>query len=252
MKKQKRRPKRRRRAGRGPGIILKLLCAVLMVGGALCAVTIFFRIKTVEVVGESRYNNSEILEAAGIEAGDNMFFMDKLGATRRIFDSRAYIGEVKIVRRLPDKIEIQINAAAPVASVRMEDAYYLMDKTGKILEKVTEEIAKTTCYIEGIEAESAEVGKIVTFSEKDKQKGLFSVLNSANESGILSSIISINVEKTFEISLTYENRFTVQLGTSQDLDKKFAFLLKVLDELGTADTGTIDLSDPRTARFRPQ
>lgn len=252
MKKQKRRPKRRRRAGRGPGIILKLLCAVLMVGGALCAVTIFFRIKTVEVVGESIYESQEILADAAIKIGDNMFFMDKLGATRRIFETRPYIGEVKIARRLPDKIEIQIKAAEPIASVRMEDGYYLMDKTGKILENVAEEIAKTTCYIEGIEAEQAEVGKIVAFGEKDKQKVLFSVLNSASESGILNSIMSINVEKTFEVSLSYENRFNVQLGTSQDLDKKFAFLLKVLDELGTADTGTIDLSDPRTARFRPQ
>lgn len=249
----KRKPnKRRRRAGRGPGIIKTFFALALIIGAVLCATTIFFKVEQVVIVGESRYPNADIAAAAQVDIGDNLFFIDKFSVTRRIFADRPYLGEVKIRRVLPDTIEIHIKDSAVAASVRLEDGYYLMDESGKILENVTEDVARNNRLITGIEAEQIEIGKKVIFQDKDKEKVIYSILNNAKNSGILENIIGINIEKMFEISIQYTNRFTVLLGTTEELDKKIGFLQKVIEELGAADTGVIDLTDARTARFRPQ
>ena len=39
----------------------------------LAAVTVFFKVKRVTVSGESRYSSEEVLEAAGIAEGENLF-----------------------------------------------------------------------------------------------------------------------------------------------------------------------------------
>ena len=58
-------------------------------------------------------------------------------------------------------------------------------------------------------------------------------------------------KKIFEIELSYADRFTVQLGTVEDLEKKVRFLGVCISELGPEERGIIDVSDPQTARFRP-
>ena len=77
-------------------------------------------------------------------------------------------------------------------------------------------------------------------------------LSGAENSGILKEIMGIHMEKLFEIKLQYTERFAVELGTVEDLEKKISFLNQVVERLGSTDTGVIDLTDPQTARFRPQ
>ena len=64
--------------------------------------------------------------------------------------------------------------------------------------------------------------------------------------------MGIDMTKLFEIRLQYTERFVVELGTVEELEKKISFLNQVVERLGSTDTGVIDLTDPQTARFRPQ
>ena len=68
---------------------------------------------------------------------------------------------------------------------------------------------------------------------------------------ILNKIKEIDLEKIFEIEMKYTDRFTVYLGTVEDIEKKLRFLDVCISELGPGETGIVDISDPQTARFRP-
>ncbi len=85
-----------------------------------------------------------------------------------------------------------------------------------------------------------------------KEKALFTILNTATNSDILEEIINIDINQIFEIRLRYTERFVVELGTVEDLTKKIGFLKSVVERLGEMDTGVIDLTNPQTARFRPE
>ena len=48
-----------------------------------------------------------------------------------------------------------------------------------------------------------------------------------------------------------DGRFTVKLGSNENLDYKFELLLGAIAKLDSGDTGTIDLSQDKKAQFSP-
>lgn len=248
-KPRKRRPRRRR----GPGLLIPFFCLTLACAAVLTAVTIFFKVKQVEALGETRYPKNEIIEAAGIEIGENLIFINKVAAINRIFDGRPYLDEVSVRRRLPDTVEIYVTECAPAAALPAAgDQRWLIDKKGKLLELVPAESAGGLCTVTGLEIQQPEAGNYADFLDKEKEKALFTILNTAENSGILKETINIDINQIFEIRLQYTDRFVVELGTVEDLTKKIGFLKSVVERLGEMDTGVIDLTNPQTARFRPE
>ena len=245
--------KRRRRRRRGPGLAMPVVCLTLACAAVLTATTIFFKVKNVEALGDTRYSKSEIVQAAGIETGENLIFINKVAAINRIFDGRPYLDEVSVRRRLPDTVEIYVTECAPAAALpAAEGQYWLVDKKGKLLELVPAEGAGGLCVVAGLELQQPEAGHYADFLDKEKEKALFTILNTAENSGILKEIINIDINQIFEIRLQYTERFEVELGTVEDLTKKIGFLKSVVERLGEMDVGVVDLTDPQTARFRPE
>ena len=73
-----RRNRRRRRRDRGRfGVLYKLLSILLIFAAILVGCIIFFRVNTMVVTGNSRYTQEEIIAAAGVEPGDNLFTLNK-------------------------------------------------------------------------------------------------------------------------------------------------------------------------------
>ena len=77
-------------------------------------------------------------------------------------------------------------------------------------------------------------------------------MNTAADDGILQDIGEVDFSRQYDISFTYLNRFTVKIGSTENLEEKLCYLhLIVEDKLGANARGTLDLSDVRTARFIP-
>ena len=77
--------RRRSRRGRGRfGPLFKLLCAAALVLALTVGATVFFRVETVVVSGNSRYTQEEVVAASGIETGDNLFQMNKYQVAQHI------------------------------------------------------------------------------------------------------------------------------------------------------------------------
>ena len=247
---QKRNNKRRRRR-RGSGVFVTLLCTVLILAAVMTAMTIFFKIRDITVTGESRYSAETIAAASGIETGRNMFLMNKFAAISRIFAQCPYLDEIVIRRRLPDEVEIIVTECVPAAAIQSGASYYIIDADGKLLEQTDASGAAGLCIVSGCELDGPELGKMAVFTEAEKEKPLKTILNTAQNNDILNEIKAIDLEKVFEISLEYGGRFTVQLGTVEDLEKKVRFLGVCIADLAPEDRGIIDVSDPQVARFRP-
>ena len=73
---KKRKTRRRRRRG-GLGRLLRPLSVLLTAVAVVAALTMFFKVSTVEVTGSSRYRDGEVAAASGVELGDNLVLLDK-------------------------------------------------------------------------------------------------------------------------------------------------------------------------------
>lgn len=245
------RSNRRRRRRRGSGVFVTLLCSVVIMAAVLTAMTVFFKVRTVSVTGQSRYSAEEIAQASGIVSGQNMFFFNKFSAVSRIFAACPYLDTITMRRKLPDEIAITVTECVPVAAVESGGSYFIIDANAKLLEKTDAAGSAQYCIIRGAELKDPEVGKSADFTDSQKKKPLQTILNTAQKSDILNEIKEIDLEKIFEIKLAYSERFTVYLGTVEQLEKKVRFLGVCIADLGPEERGIIDVSDPQRASFRP-
>ena len=53
---------------------------VLICISVVVAMSIFFRVSRIEVEGNEDYTDEQIIEATGIDTGDNLFFLNRIGA----------------------------------------------------------------------------------------------------------------------------------------------------------------------------
>ena len=104
------------------------ICLTALVLALTVGATVFFRVETVVVSGNSRYTQEEVVAASGIETGDNLFHMNKYQVAQHIRETLPYVGEVSIQRSLPSTITIQVKewqAAARVEPPADGGASYL-------------------------------------------------------------------------------------------------------------------------------
>ena len=273
MAKQRRQSKSRRRRRRstrgGAPAVLVLLCIVVAVAAILTAMTIFFKVRSITLTGETRYSAQEVAEASGLKEGDNLILFNKFRAIGSVFDACPYLHTVQMRRRLPDTVEIIVTECVPAGVI--EDQFtsvpdpknkdktiriggtgkWLIDIEGKLLEQV-HEVPEGLCYLRGLTLKEPKIGKYANFSDEDLQKPVFLLLNTAKDNDILPDIGEIDFSEPYNIRFTYTDRFTVAIGSTEELEKKIRYLRLITEEkLGANVTGLIDVSDTQKARFVP-
>ena len=262
--------RRRRRKKRGSaGVVLTILAIIVIIAAIIAAMTVFFKIRAVEVSGESRYAPGDIIASSQIETGKNMFLFNKFACISRIFAAHPYLDEVVIRRVLPDLVEIAVTECQPIAVLHSfskfsqknpdsgkepiiteKEQYFIIDQKGKLLEEIDKEMALGYLLIEGTSLNTPEVGKYAVFTDELKEKPLFLVLNSAKDSDILQNIGALDLSETYNITFTYYDKYRVRIGTADQLDQKIRYMNLIINEhLSPTDTGEIDVSDTQTARF---
>ena len=72
-----------------------------------------------------------------------------------------------------------------------------------------------------------------------------------HEEDIVTNIPSADMEitKIYDIKFEYLGRFTVELGTADDIERKFKFVSAIIDALGDNEMGVIDVSSGETGYF---
>ena len=126
--------RRRRRGSLGP--LMRVLSVLLTAVAIVAALTLFFKVDQVVVSGNDRYSEQEIIEVSGVEQGDNLILMDKYRIAEKLYTQLPYITEVRINRKLPDVLMVEVVETKAVAVIKGGSSNWLMDSGGKLLEVI--------------------------------------------------------------------------------------------------------------------
>ena len=85
-----RRNKRKRRNRGRFGFLYKVLSAAVIVAAIVAGCAVFFRVENIEVSGQSAYTAEQIIGAAEVERGDNLFAVNKFKVMRQIISRLPY------------------------------------------------------------------------------------------------------------------------------------------------------------------
>lgn len=224
---------------------------VLICVSLILAMSIFFKVNAIEVVGNTRYTAEEVIQASGIDTGDNLFFVNRISAGSRIRTRLPYIQEATIDRQLPDKVVITVTESQSIACVASGTGLWLIDRECKLMGTVSQEDSAGFILVTGLEPIDPEVGNKVEPGVEDSGKVAYltEILTEIEVRGLDDKISNLDITSVANPTFEYDGRFLVKLGSKTDTVKKFGTLLSAVEQLAAGDTGTIDLSIDDRAHF---
>ena len=114
------------------------LMFIVVIVATIFVMSVFFRVSDIEVTGNTHYTDEEIIRAIDIEQGDNLFFFDRFAAISRVFAKLPYIEEVSVVRKLPNKVTIEVVESTALAYIKLGDERWTLDHNCKVLGKAAD------------------------------------------------------------------------------------------------------------------
>lgn len=260
----KKKKKRRRLAA-----TIAFITAVVACAAVICLL-MFFNISDITASGLVRYTTQEIVDASGIQIGQNIFAIDSKKVQQRIKERFPYVDQVRLHRYLPTSVELEVvETQAAVAVVGAPDRYTLLSKSDRIVEQVQDVSTEGLPLVVGTDFTQLPVGFEATQEAldalekqaRDNQKKKLDppplleetrqaldvmvmvhyVLDAAKQTGF-EGIRYIDVSDPLCLTVLYEDRVLIKLGTELELPYKLKFAATVLEESGDYFSGTVDVS----------
>ena len=89
----------------------------------------FFQITSMKIEGNRSLSKDMILQLSGVDIHSNLLAID-LAEIKQKIEADAWIDTVRIKRKLPSKLIINIKERSPVALLKTKDSLYYLDKKG--------------------------------------------------------------------------------------------------------------------------
>lgn len=129
----------RRQAGRrvpASNIAGKLVIMLALVAAVVFGVAVFFKVSRVEVQGNSLYSAEQVVQASGIETGDNLLTLNKATIAGNIITQLPYVEKVSVGRSMPDAVILEVQeSTARFAVMSDTNVIWLISSSGKALER---------------------------------------------------------------------------------------------------------------------
>ena len=232
----------------------KLLIMAALVAAVVFGVAIFFKVGRIEVQGNTIYASDKIIEASGLELGDNLLTVSRATVGGNVKAALPYVDQVSVGRVLPDTVVISVKESQlAFAAATDTNTVWLISPSGKALERIDASLQEQYPQIIGVTLNNPTAGQTVTAVNQSALDAVLSLFSELDGTGILEHVASIDVEKDYDIVVQYDDRYTIRLGGTDDLAYKIQYLTSILAELSDFQAGTIDLTDAanKKATFQP-
>lgn len=241
--------------------LLQLATVVAVVLALVLGMSIFFKVSEVTVAGAEKYSAWDVREASGIRDGENLLTLNKSKIGGMITTKLPYVKKARIGRKLPGTVKIEIQEMDVVYSIADEsENWWLMDASGKVVEKVSASDAKSYTKIQGVRLQSPtpgnqalameavpetnEAGEAipVTVLESQRLQIAIEILQTLEANGVIGQAASVNVSDVTMLELWYGDRYQVMLGDGEKLGYKIESMVKAIDQQKDYQRGILDVS----------
>ncbi|MCI2105159.1 MAG: FtsQ-type POTRA domain-containing protein [Intestinimonas sp.] len=250
----KRNSKRGRRNRGRFGGLYKIMSVILILAALVAGSAVFFRVDDVEVTGQNRYTADQIIQAAGVKQGDNLFLMNKFNVAKHLLSALPYIDEVNIRRALPDTLRITVTECVPAAVVPGEqNTWWIIDTKGKVLEQTDTDTADGTAKVNGLTAILPAPGTKLAVGDENsgKLQSLLDLMSAFAQYNMIGQVSAIDMTGDANIVFGYQGRFEVKIPMTCDFSQKVWALDAMVAQLQENESGGIDLTGDEKLYFNP-
>ena len=244
-------------------LLVQLLTAFAVVAALVLGLSVFFKVKTIQVSGAEVYSEWTIREASGLKEGDNLLTFSHARSAALIKANLPYVDTVRFGIKLPDTVNIIVKEDDVVYAIKDQNGqWWLMNSDGRIVEMGDNSKASGHTQILGVALENpfpneravamemvpdetlaeGETMAVVTTTGAQRLTAAMQILRALEENDIVGSAASVDVTRIEDIILWYGTRYQVNLGDSARLEYKIACMNDVILQMSDYQSGILDIS----------
>lgn len=243
--------KRRKRKKRIKFLFKFILGIGLISGGTVFALTSpIFNIKDIKVSNNTQVPSDTIISLSELKTEENIFKFYK-GTVMDKIKENPYIENVKIHRKIPNTVEIEVEERTAKYSVDYLGKYVYINTQGYLLE--ISEDSKGLPIIQGITTKEEEVepGRRLNNEDLTRLEDVIKIINSANENGLDGKVTSIDISNKNDYSIYLsEEKKKVHLGENSNLSNKMLYVLAMIEQ-EKGKEGDIYVNGDLNNKFQP-
>lgn len=215
------------------GIGAVLLVILVLLNSSL------FSLKHVEIEGNERVSDEEILEDLGLAEGTNLFrYMLSHWGTEPKVDPR--LSSVDVYISWPDTVQIQVDESLTIGYVYFQGTYLCIDRKGHVVSS-TYALDEDLPVIRGIEVGSFSLGESLDTRDTERYEAVVSICSILRKYNLSTVVKEVNIRSLDSIVL-YTDQLDICCGDMKNMEKKIAVISGVLENPDTPG-GVLHIED---------
>ena len=212
------------------------------------------RIKELDKQAEKRNKRNKkvktIISLSELKLDENIFKFNKYNVKNKIKEN-AYIEDVKIHRKIPNVVQIEITQRQPKYSIDFMGKYAYINSQGYILE-----VADTNNglpIIQGIATNEEEIVPNSRLNEDDltSLENIIKIMDIAKENNLDTKVTSIDITNKNQYSIyIQEEKKRIHLGENTNLGNKMLYAISIMEKEKGIE-GDIYVNGDLNNKFQP-
>lgn len=220
--------------------IFYLGVALVLFGiAALICFSVFFNLKTIEVSGNERYTDEEIIRASGLSLGSNLILLNSKTAANSISDAFPYINGVTVTRDWPTGIRIAITEDDAMWYSNIWGEWFILSGELRAMERLqtvdpAEMEARNLKRIKLPEIDRIVTGETVVMNKSTALDYTLDFLKDLRSQDLFTSLEYIDCSDRYHIAIYYnQSRFQIILGESKNIEAKLKLVNTIMESGAT-------------------
>lgn len=188
----------------------------------------FFNIEeiNVKIDHNTMLTESEIKELSNIVVGQNMFSINKKKSIENI-ETNSYVESVKIKRKVPNKLEIEVVERTIAFQFEINGAYAYIDNCGVVIDQKSEK--KDCITIAGYKTVDIITGNKLNDEDIQGLSDVMIIIQEAKNNDIIDDITKIDISNHDDYLVYFENsgKFA-HIGDITSINDKMTRVAKIL------------------------
>ena len=219
--------------------VLRILRLGMLISGAVIFVLALamlilpaIKINSIEVVGNTYYDDAYVIEKAGISAGDELLGWNMQKSCDDIMAAYPYASDIYISISF-FTVKIEIVEKPTVMYTEYQNQYLSIDRTMRVLEMKAngEETFSPFLRVKLPEILSARSGATLQFADSSADLSYVAqLLDVLSERNLLERVTYVDFSNRFSLSFVLSNAVRVEVGALKDMNVKLTLVEEELNK----------------------
>ncbi|MEW6189029.1 MAG: FtsQ-type POTRA domain-containing protein [Actinomycetota bacterium] len=208
-------------------LLILLVLALIVWGGIRIYNSDLFNIKRINVTGNSHLSDEHIVKRARVPRKTSLLKIPLKQIRNRLLQE-PWVKDVRILRHLPNTLEIRIRERKPMAIIPIDESFILIDGEGFVLECRGDLKGLDMPAIRDLKIGSFQIGKRL------RSKSLSNALACLREldPDLRDSLNMVSASSADKLSLYTKDDVEILYGKAENNSKKNFIIKKILSEPG--------------------